>query len=84
MRDGRAGVGADERGPGVLTIARRLGIIAFVALVLGCGGGGAEMKSDISTTTAGQQLLDLKKAYEAGAISKDEYEEMRERIVKGK
>jgi uncharacterized membrane protein len=42
------------------------------------------MKSDISTTTAGQQLLDLKKAYEAGAISKDEYEKMRERIVKGK
>lgn len=68
----------------MVIISRRLFIVSFVALVLGCGGGGAEMKSDISTTTAGQQLLDLKKAYEAGAISKDEYEKMRERIVKGK
>ena len=47
----------------------------------GCGGGGAEMKSEISTTTTGQQLMDLKKAYDSGAMSKEEYDKEREKIL---
>jgi len=31
----------------------------------------------------GQQLLDLKKAYDAGAISRDEYDRLRKKIVQG-
>lgn len=61
--------------------------IVAVAAALGlgaCGGGGAEVKSEITTTTKGQQLLDLKKAYEAGAMSKDEYEKERSRILENK
>ena len=50
----------------------------------GCGGGGADIQSNIHTQTEGQQLLDLKKALDAGAISKDEYERMRTRIIQGK
>jgi len=48
-----------------------------------CGGGGAslESKSDIRTTTTGQELLDLRQAYEAGALSDEEYAEQRERIL---
>jgi hypothetical protein len=46
----------------------------------GCGGGGADVKSDITTTT-GQQLMDLKKAYESGAISESEYERERKKIL---
>jgi hypothetical protein len=44
-----------------------------------CGGGGAEVEN--SSTTVGQQLLDLQKAYEAGAISKEEYDDQREKIL---
>lgn len=46
-----------------------------------CGGGGAEVKSEITTTTKGQQLIDLQKAYQAGAMSKEEYERERQRIL---
>jgi hypothetical protein len=56
------------------------GLFALGALS-GCGGGGADVKSDISTTTTGQQLMDLKKAYDAGAISESEYERERKKIL---
>lgn len=48
-----------------------------------CGGGGAktETTSNIKTTTTGQELMDLKKAYEAGAINADEYQKQREEIL---
>jgi hypothetical protein len=59
--------------------------VAFAAgLALGlsaCGGGGAKLQSEVTTTTTGQQLLDLQKAYEAGAISKEEYERERKKIL---
>lgn len=34
--------------------------------------------------TAGQELVDLKRAADAGAISKDEYESMRLQIIKSR
>jgi hypothetical protein len=49
--------------------------------VAACGGGGAEVRSDISTTTTGQQLIDLKKALDAGAITQQEYEKERKKIL---
>lgn len=52
--------------------------------VSACSGGGAEVRSEITTTTTGQQLLDLKKAYDAGAMSKEEYERERQRILSNK
>lgn len=61
-----------------------LAAVMACALVLGlagCGGGGAEMKSEISTTTTGQQLMDLKKAHESGAISQEEYDKERQKIL---
>ena len=54
------------------------------ALVFGaaaCGGGGADVRSDISTTTVGQQLIDLKKALDAGAITQQEYQKARQKIL---
>ncbi len=61
-------------------------LIGFaMAIVLGltaCGGGGAEVRSEVTTTTKGQQLLDLKKAYDSGAISSDEYEHERKKLLK--
>ena len=50
----------------------------------GCGGGGAEVKSEVTTTTVGQQLIDLKKALDAGAINQQEYEQQRKKILNQK
>lgn len=63
---------------------------ALVLLVIGalllfgaaaCGGGGAEVRSEVSTTTTGQQLIDLKKALDSGAINQQEYDKERKKIL---
>ncbi len=54
-------------------------VVVFMA---GCGGGGAEVKSSTTTTTMGQELTDLKKAYDEGIISKDQYEKSKSKILK--
>ncbi len=63
---------------------------AIVALVLassvaaGClSFGGGSDTTTVNQPTVGQQLLDLKKAHDAGTISKEEYERMREAIIRG-
>jgi hypothetical protein len=59
--------------------------VLATALLFGasaCGGGGAELKSEVTTTTKGQQLMDLKKAYESGAMTADEYERERKKLLK--
>ncbi len=66
------------------SLARRLMLLAPCGVFLGvaaCGGGGAELQSNISTATVGQQLMDLKKAYEAGALTQKEYEQQRKKIL---
>jgi len=52
--------------------------------VAACGGGGAEVKSEVSTTTTGQQLMDLKKALDSGAMTQQEYEKERAKILERK
>ncbi len=51
----------------------------------GCGGDEANLKSsnetEIRTTTMGQELLDLKKALDSGAITPAEYREQKEKIL---
>ncbi len=54
--------------------------LAFSALTAACGGG-AEVQHSVTTSTTGQQLLDLQKAYESGAISKEEYERERKKVL---
>ncbi|RPI09335.1 MAG: SHOCT domain-containing protein [Zetaproteobacteria bacterium] len=66
-------------------LPRTLIILALCGLFLfgvaACGGGGADVRSEVSTTTVGQQLMDLKKALDSGAITKDEYEKERKKIL---
>lgn len=40
-----------------------------------------QTQQDIKTTTTGQELIDLQKARDTGAISKEEYEEQRKKIL---
>lgn len=62
-------------------------LVSFVVcglLVFGlaaCGGGGADVRSEVSTTTTGQQLMDLKKALDSGAMTQQEYEKERKKIL---
>lgn len=55
--------------------------IAMVPLLSGCGGGGAEVRSEMTSVTTGQQLMDLKKAMDMGAMTRDEYDREREKIL---
>jgi hypothetical protein len=58
-----------------------LAAIVVAGALAGCGGGGAEARTEVSTVSQGQQLLDLKKAYDSGAMTKDEYERARSKIL---
>ena len=46
----------------------------------GCGGGGAKMEA--RTTTTGQELIDLDKAYQQGLMNEKEYESKKKEIMK--
>ncbi len=51
--------------------------------ISGCGGGGAKTFYMHRNTTLGQELSDLQSAQQRGAITQDEYQEQRERLLKG-
>lgn len=53
------------------------------ALLGGCCGGGSSTRAEtnINSTTTGQQLIDLQKAYESGALSEKEYTKQKEIIL---
>jgi DUF917 family protein len=49
---------------------------------IGCGGGGADIKT--SNTTVGQELMDLEKAYKNNIITEKEYNKTKSKILKRK
>ena len=60
--------------------------VSAMVLLSGClalqvGGGD---KKEVETATVGQQLVDLKKAKEAGAITEAEYEVQKEKLLRSK
>ena len=63
------------------TAAKLLIVLSATAMLTACGGGDSAVKSEISTTTTGQQLIDLKKALDAGAINQSEYDKQRKKIL---
>ncbi|MDQ1335093.1 MAG: hypothetical protein QG552_2043 [Thermodesulfobacteriota bacterium] len=56
-------------------------LLIFGAGLFGCGGGGAELQSHTTTTTIGQELIDLQSAYDRGLITKDQYESQKKKIL---
>lgn len=56
-------------------------ISAVSLLVTACGGGGAHVRSEVTTVSKGQQLIDLKKAVNEGAITQDEYDKEKSKIL---
>jgi hypothetical protein len=63
-----------------------LAVLCTAAMIslTACGGGGAEIKSEITTTSKGQQLIDLKKALDSGAMTQAEYERERAKVLNAK
>jgi hypothetical protein len=55
--------------------------LGLTGMLTGCGGGGADSTVHNTTVSKGQALIDLKKAYDSGAISEREYEKQREKIL---
>lgn len=58
--------------------------IALAGLAGCCGpGGGANVETKNITTTKslGDQLIDLKKAYESGAITEEQYKDLKEKTI---
>ena len=61
-----------------------IGLIATSVALTACGGGGAKLESQTRTTTLGQELMDLEKAYKSGVINEKEYQKAKEQLLKGK
>jgi len=57
-----------------------VGMALLVATLSGCAIGSG--KTEITKPTLGQELIELKNAKESGAISEQEYEEMKEKLKK--
>ncbi|MBY8975972.1 SHOCT domain-containing protein [Rhodobacteraceae bacterium NNCM2] len=58
-------------------------VLASPMVLSACGGGGAKSETEVTNTTVstGQQLIDLKAALDSGAISQEEYDKEREKIL---
>lgn len=56
---------------------------ALLVVLIGgcCGGGGSQVQNTTKTTTLGQELTDLKKALDSGAITEDQYNKMKQDII---
>lgn len=66
-------------------LSTTLALTLFASLCLtGCGGGGARTSTvqETRTTTVGQELLDLQKAYEAGTINESQYQAQKKKILR--
>ncbi|MCU0562862.1 MAG: hypothetical protein MUE48_02795 [Desulfobacterales bacterium] len=57
-------------------------LLAYSGAMLGCGGGGADVKQSTTTTTLGKELQDLDEAYKKGLLNEKEYKEYRKKIMK--
>lgn len=64
-------------------VLRRCVICALLTLTLAaCGGGGAKTNVNASSTTMGQELMDLNASYEQGLISAQEYKRAKKDILR--
>jgi hypothetical protein len=63
-----------------------LALIVLMSLnFMACGGGTkTDVVTETSTTTLGQELQDLDKAYKDGIITEKEYKKAKEKLIKKK
>ncbi len=63
----------------IICVILMLAMLTIMASCIAVGAGGKKVENQ---PTLGQQLIDLKKAQDEGAISKQEYAELREKLKK--
>jgi hypothetical protein len=57
-------------------------VMMLMALnLVGCGGGGAEVRTQSYSTTLGQELKDLEEAYQKGIITEKQFKEAKEKLI---
>ena len=67
---------------------KKLGVIILIGLLVtslnlsGCGGRKSTATIETSTTTLGQELVDLQTAYEKGIITEKQYNDLKKKAVK--
>jgi hypothetical protein len=65
-----------------LHVAAGIAALAFaIPWFVACSGGGARTEVRATSVTTGEQLTDLKKAYDQGVITQSEYEKKRREIL---
>ncbi len=64
------------------TVAKSFMILALMGMTLSACGNGGNTTNNVSTTTLGQELADLDKAYAGGLLTEKEYEDQRKALLK--
>ncbi|MCU7837435.1 MAG: hypothetical protein KZQ83_19615 [gamma proteobacterium symbiont of Taylorina sp.] len=62
-----------------MTQIKTIFICTIFSLLMACGGGGARV--DNTTTTVGQELMDLDESHKKGLLSESEYKKARKKIM---
>lgn len=68
-----------------MKLLRLLAVLLLISTgtaFFGCGGGGAKVKAESQNTSLGQELTDLKNAYDSGIINKKEYDTAKKYLQK--
>jgi len=63
------------------TIYSYIFIAMFGLSIAMAGCGGADVNNQTTTVSEGQQLIDLQRAYNSGAITKEQYEEQKAKVL---
>jgi hypothetical protein len=61
--------------------ATRVAALLFAGLVAAGCGGGADVRTTTTTVSVGQQLIDLKKARDSGAMTTQEFEKAKRELI---
>jgi hypothetical protein len=64
-----------------ITIWMLIGLMALSVALTSCSGG-IKVDTQKRTTTLGQELMDLEKAYKSGVITEKEYQKAKEKLLK--
>jgi hypothetical protein len=69
-----------------VTVAFVFSALCLSAMLSGCLslGGGDETIQQTKTTTTGQELIDLKAAFDKGIITERQYEQQKEKLLRGR
>jgi hypothetical protein len=76
-----------DSGMNVFRLSVMVAILSALSLanLAGCcgpgGGANVETKNITTTKSLGDQLIDLKKAYESGAITEDQYNDLKQKTI---